>query len=124
MTRGNDHDDNSHMTRAEYRRESKWREHRRLFRKPAADQQSTDQLGGDEETRTESVQSSGADDTVSNADDDKSVDTGQTRAASLQSDKQALAKEKRQRLGKRLNITIAVLVVLIVIVYLILFFVG
>lgn len=46
------------------------------------------------------------------------------RAASLAMDKETVAEEKSQRLARKLNIAIAVLVALIVVVYLVLFFVG
>ncbi|WP_295746785.1 hypothetical protein [uncultured Limosilactobacillus sp.] len=46
------------------------------------------------------------------------------RAASVAMDQEAVAEEKSQRLARKLNIVIAVLVALIVVVYLVLFFVG
>ncbi len=119
MTRENDHDESQHMTREEYRRQSR-REHHRVFKRPV---DKPKENGSDAISETPRSSATTAD-TGDHGEQEESVGTGQTRAASLQSDKQAVAEEKSQRLAKRLNITIAVLVALIIIVYLILFFVG
>lgn len=119
MTRENDHDKSPHMTREEYRRQSK-RGHHRVFKRPVDDPQENGSDAIPEASRSSAMTA----DTGDDGEQEESVGTGQTRAASLQSDKQAVAEEKSQRLSKRLNITIAVLVALIIIVYLILFFMG
>ena len=105
-----------HLTRAQYRRQMK--QEQGLFSHHPNEETTDDpQLHGDPDQQAFTEPTA-----VNTSTNDGSA--APNRATSLAMDKETVAEEKSQRLARKLNIAIAVLVALIVVVYLVLFFVG